>query len=197
MSMIDRFTRWVELAPVADIRAETVADALVCHLVLRHGCPQQLLSDRGSQFTSRLFRRVPQRLRIDIIFTTAYHPQTNGQVERFNSSIAACLSAFVKKINPIGTAIYKPSHSPTAPAWLTSFKTRPIISFMGEMLVCRPTSSGVLLATLTTTKNTASTLLDDSDALSNSRDLPKAQPMLNANSITTLVMNMFYSNPAP
>ena len=97
MSMIDRFTRWVELAPVADIRAETVADALVCHLVLRHGCPQQLLSDRGSQFTSRLFRRVPQRLRIDIIFTTAYHPQTNGQVERFNSSIAACLSAFVKE----------------------------------------------------------------------------------------------------
>ena len=95
--MVDRFTRWVELVPVGDITAATVAKAVVDQLILRHGCPQRLLSDRGSQFRSKLMRQLYRRLGIDKIYTSAYHPQTNGQVERFNRVITAALSAYVSE----------------------------------------------------------------------------------------------------
>ena len=93
--MVDRFSRWTELSAVPDITATTVADAVVEHVVLRHGCPNQILSDRGSQFTSKLFRRIASRLGIKKVFTSPYHPQTNGQVERHNRYIAAALTAYV------------------------------------------------------------------------------------------------------
>ena len=91
--IVDRFSRWVELTAVPDILAETIADVVVNELIFRHGCPTQLLTDRGSPFTARLFKRICQRLQVDKVFTTAYHPQTNGRVERFNSSLAAGLTA--------------------------------------------------------------------------------------------------------
>ena len=50
--IVDRFSRWVELTAVPDILAETIADVVVNQLIFRHGCPTQLLTDRGSQFTS-------------------------------------------------------------------------------------------------------------------------------------------------
>ena len=93
--MVDRFSRWVELAPVPDITASTVADAVVDRVVLCHGCPGTLLSDRGLQFMSTLFKRMAERLGIKKVFSSAYHPQTNAQVERLNRYIASALSAHV------------------------------------------------------------------------------------------------------
>eukprot|EP00118_Oscarella_pearsei_P017903 m.180288 g.180288 ORF g.180288 m.180288 type:complete len:1472 (+) comp39243_c0_seq11:859-5274(+) len=93
--IVDRFSRWVELAAVSDITAPTVADVVVDKIVLRHGCPAQLLSDRGTQFTSQLFKRMSTRLGFKKVFTSPYHPQTNGQVERMNRYIAAALTAYV------------------------------------------------------------------------------------------------------
>ena len=92
--MVDRFTRWPELAAVPNASAEAVADTVIEKFVLRHGCPVQLLSD---QFTSRLFQRMSKRLGVQKIFTTSYHHQTNGQVERSNRFISQSLSAYVEK----------------------------------------------------------------------------------------------------
>ena len=50
--MVDRFSRLVGLAPVPDTTACTVTDAVVDRIVLHHGCPTALLSDRGSQLMS-------------------------------------------------------------------------------------------------------------------------------------------------
>eukprot|EP00118_Oscarella_pearsei_P018893 m.196972 g.196972 ORF g.196972 m.196972 type:complete len:1094 (+) comp39535_c1_seq2:160-3441(+) len=92
--MVDRFTRWPELSAIPDATAETVADAVVEKIVLRHGCPKKILTDRGAQFTSRLFRRMTERMGVKKIFTTAYHPETNGQVERFNRFIGGALRVY-------------------------------------------------------------------------------------------------------
>ena len=78
-----------------DINASTVADAVVDRIVLRHGCPTTLLSDRGSQFMPTIFKRMAERLGIKKVFSSAYQPQTNGQVERLNRYIAFALSAYV------------------------------------------------------------------------------------------------------
>ena len=95
VTMVDRFTRWPELVAIPDATAETVVDAVIDGLVLRHGCPEKILTDRGSQFTSELFQRMAKRLGVKKVFTTAYHPQTNGQTERFNRVIAEALTSFV------------------------------------------------------------------------------------------------------
>ena len=95
--MVDHFTRLVELEAIPDARAETVADALVSKIILHHVCSVLLLSDRGSQFTSRLFIRMSRRLGVKNVYSTAYHPQTNGQVERMNRYVATAMSANVEE----------------------------------------------------------------------------------------------------
>ena len=54
--MVDRFSRWTQFTAVPDITTSTVTDAFINFIVLcRHGCPNHVISDRGSQFTSNLF----------------------------------------------------------------------------------------------------------------------------------------------
>ena len=59
-----------------------------------YGKPAFLLSDRGTQFTSDFFDAVCNTLGISQAFTSAYHPQTNGQVERFNRTLLASLKCY-------------------------------------------------------------------------------------------------------
>ena len=53
--------------------------------------PEEILTDQGTNFTSQLLREVYGLLQIDPIRTTPYHPQTDGLVERFNSTLKAML----------------------------------------------------------------------------------------------------------
>ena len=94
--MVDHFSSWVEALPLRNIRAKTVADAFFQDWVCRFGATNALLSDRGSQFTSALLRQLCLRIGIDKIYNTAYHPQTNAKVERFNRFIAATLSLYTQ-----------------------------------------------------------------------------------------------------
>jgi hypothetical protein len=60
-----------------------------------YGAPRYVLTDNGSQFTAKFFPAACRKLGIDKVFTTAYHPQTNGQVERFNRTIINSLRGYV------------------------------------------------------------------------------------------------------
>ena len=61
----DRFSRWVEIAPLVDQEAVTVADSFISCIVLRHGTPRVLLSDRGSNFLLSLMSEIYKRLSIE------------------------------------------------------------------------------------------------------------------------------------
>ena len=93
--MTDRFSKLTRAVPVRSITARTVSKAFVQYWILAYGAPALLLSDNGPQLTSKLFQFVCTELGVRNAFTTAYHPQTNGQVERFNRTILASLRAFV------------------------------------------------------------------------------------------------------
>ena len=91
----DRFTKLVRTVPLSNIKAVTVAGAFVTHWVFVYGPPLDLLSDNGSQFASKLFQELCTLLGIKNVFTSTYHPQANGQVERFNRTIIASLRHYV------------------------------------------------------------------------------------------------------
>ena len=87
MVVSDLFTKYARFVSLPAIDTVTVADALLKEWILIFGPPEKLLSDRGVQFTSELFVQLMRALEIKKIFTTAYHPQTDGQVERLNKTL--------------------------------------------------------------------------------------------------------------
>ena len=91
----DRFTKLAQVAPLKRITALNVARAFCEIWVFKYGPPKTLLSDNGRQFTSKFFQAVCRLLGINNAFTSAYHPQTNGQAERYNRTLLAALRNYV------------------------------------------------------------------------------------------------------
>ena len=91
----DYFTKWTECFPVPNMEAVTVAKILVNEVIARFGIPNQIHSDQGKKFESKLFKELCQLLQIDKTRTTPYHPQSDGMVERFNRTLVTMLSNFV------------------------------------------------------------------------------------------------------
>ena len=95
LSVCDHFTRWIELYPIKDMEAITVAKVFVEEFVSRHGICRQTLTDQGAQFESKLFKEICMLLGIDKKRSTSFHPQTNGIQERFNRTIEDMLSKYI------------------------------------------------------------------------------------------------------
>ena len=88
--MVDFATRYPEAEALKNVEAETVAEAL-WNMWSRLGVPNQVLTDRGSQFTGRIMQEVYKLLAIKGLTTTPYHAQCNGLVERFNGTLKSML----------------------------------------------------------------------------------------------------------
>jgi len=84
LTMMDRYTRMIKMIPMAECTATTVAIAFKNHWLFNYGIPDSTITDRGTQFTSALFKILGKVLGFQRLFTTAYHPQTNGRLERFH-----------------------------------------------------------------------------------------------------------------
>ena len=94
---VDYLTKWPEAFAVPDQSSATVAKLLVEEVVSRHGVPSEVLSDRGNTFLSGLMKEVEVLLGYHKVNTTAYHPQTDGLVERYNRTLTAMLAKTVRK----------------------------------------------------------------------------------------------------
>ena len=87
----DYFTKWTEAYALPDQTAATIAETLVSEFVSRFGVPRQIHSDQGTNFESKLMEEVCKLLNIEKTRTTPLHPQSDGQVERFNRTLVEML----------------------------------------------------------------------------------------------------------
>ncbi len=80
----DYFTKFVNLYPLPNQSAQTVAHCLFDDYVLFHGIPETLHTDQGHQFEAEVVQTLCRLLKIKKTHTTPYHPQSDGMVEHFN-----------------------------------------------------------------------------------------------------------------
>lgn len=92
----DYFSKWVEAVALPNQLATTTADALYKTVIQRHGPPKVIISDRGTNFTSKLFQYFCEKFKIDHRLTTAYNPASNGETERYNRTLASMLRKLLK-----------------------------------------------------------------------------------------------------
>ena len=90
-TITDRATRWPEATPIYDETAESCAGALLTSWVARFGLPEHITSDRGGAFISNLWTNLALLLGIQLHHTTAYHPQSNGMIERWHRTLKTSL----------------------------------------------------------------------------------------------------------
>lgn len=91
--VVDRFTKYAHFLPLRHpYSAPLVARVFVDNIVKLHGMPHSITSDRDKIFTSNFWKQLFQSLGTKLQYTTAYHPQTNGQSERVNQ----CLEMFLR-----------------------------------------------------------------------------------------------------
>ena len=93
----DYLTRWCEAFPVPSVEANVIARLLVDEIIARHGAPRVLLSDRGTNFLSKLVAEVCKIFQIQKVNTCSYHRQTDGLVETFNTTLCKSLFMYVAK----------------------------------------------------------------------------------------------------
>ncbi|WMV24926.1 hypothetical protein MTR67_018311 [Solanum verrucosum] len=81
--IVDRLTKSAHFLPVkVSYSVEDYAKLYIKEIVKLHGSPLSIISDRGAQFTSHFWRSFQSGLGTQVKPSTAFHPQTDGEVER-------------------------------------------------------------------------------------------------------------------
>ena len=94
--IVDRFSKMAHFIPCLDtITASQLSSVFMRSIVRLHGFPNEIISDRGSVFTSKFWQQLLLQLRIKSSLSTAFHPQSDGQTERVNSILEQYLRIYV------------------------------------------------------------------------------------------------------
>lgn len=95
MVTLDRFSRTIKLIPLMALPTAFQTAETLFNFVFRHyGLPVDIISDRGPQFISKVWRSFMEKLGITVRITQGYHPQANNQVDRQNQEIGRFLRTF-------------------------------------------------------------------------------------------------------
>ena len=95
LTFIDHFTKWIETRPLRTKEAKEVASGIFS-IYCRQGAPVQIITDNGPEFTNTISKSLQEIHNCKLIFSSPYHPQTNGLVESAHKAIKRAL---VKTIN--------------------------------------------------------------------------------------------------
>jgi hypothetical protein len=96
--IVDRLTKVAHFIPVrTTYTGAKLAELYMTRIVCLHGVPKKIVSDKGTQFTSRFWEKLHESMDTKLNFSSAYHPQTDGQTERTNQILEDMLRACALK----------------------------------------------------------------------------------------------------
>ncbi|XP_076037750.1 uncharacterized protein LOC143023126 [Oratosquilla oratoria] len=87
-------TRYAEAIPLSNIKAKTITKALMSYFS-KMGMPREVQSDRGTNFLSGIFKGALENFDIKHVVASAYHPQSQGSLERFHGTLKRMIRAFI------------------------------------------------------------------------------------------------------
>ncbi|CAF5024393.1 unnamed protein product, partial [Rotaria sp. Silwood1] len=91
--LTDVLSKFVITKAVRDCTASTAAQFLIEEVILKYGTPKCILTDNGTHFTATMMTELFKKIGITHLYSTPYHPMTNGQIERFNATMDAKIAA--------------------------------------------------------------------------------------------------------
>jgi transposase InsO family protein len=135
--IVDRLTKVAHFIPVkTTYSGAKLAELYMAQIVCLHGVPKKIVSDRGSQFTSRYWKKLHESLDTRLNFSSVYHPQTDGQTERTKQVLEDMLRACALKHGGSGIRV--------CPMWssLTIIATMPVFR-CHRLRLCMAESEGL------------------------------------------------------
>jgi transposase InsO family protein len=84
--IVDKFSKWIKAHPISKIKSEQ-AILFFTDIIHCFGVPNSIITNNGTQFTSRKFLEFCDNYHIRVDWSAMAHPKTNGQVERANGMI--------------------------------------------------------------------------------------------------------------
>lgn len=97
MTYQDDLTKYFGACPITNQDANTTAEQLLVHVILRFGMPEAILTDLGKNFVSDIMARTLKLLGIKKVNTSPYHPMTNAGLERCHKTLKSMLRAYINK----------------------------------------------------------------------------------------------------
>ena len=108
LTIVDRFSKAVHFVPLPKLpSALETATLLTQHVFRLHGITQDIVSDRGPQFSSQVWKAFCRALGASASLSSGYHPQTNGQTERANQDLGTALRCVASR-NPASWSLHLP-----------------------------------------------------------------------------------------
>jgi hypothetical protein len=96
MVVVEKITKYAHLIPLKTThKAGDVADIFLKEVARLHGIPKTIVSDRDPKFTSNFWKELFKGFRTNLNFSTAYHPESDGQKERVNRVIEEMMRMYV------------------------------------------------------------------------------------------------------
>lgn len=95
--VVDRLSKMAHFIPCKKaVSAPNVASLFIQHVFKLHGLPKSIVSDRDPKFTGHFWTSLFKSLGTNLLFSSAYHPQTNGQTERVNQILEEMLRHYIQ-----------------------------------------------------------------------------------------------------
>ncbi|CAF4243720.1 unnamed protein product, partial [Didymodactylos carnosus] len=92
--LTDNLSKYVIAKAMSNNTAKAAAEFIMNEFIMVHGAPERIITDNGVHFNNTLMKNITTMTRIAHAFSASYHPQTNGQVERFNATFCTQLSKY-------------------------------------------------------------------------------------------------------
>jgi len=84
LSKVKQILKFSKAIPISNQEAATIAKEFVTKIICEHGIPETVLTDQRTNFLSEVFKNIYTLIKITKVQTTAYHPQSNGTLEKYS-----------------------------------------------------------------------------------------------------------------